>query len=70
MTEFTIAFAIAITALFVITFLLIVLYITVDLSRDLKLKLEDHAYKIDSLKNELRLQENISDSYKKGLNLK
>lgn len=70
MTEFTITFIIALTALCVITFLLFVIYITIGISRDLKLQNEDKIYEIESLKNELRLQKNISETYKKGLTTK
>lgn len=56
MQEFTIAFTIALIALFVIFILLIILYVKIEIAIALKVENEDHIYRIETLENELNLE--------------
>lgn len=67
MSEYTITFVIALISLLVIMFLLFVLYITIAISRTLKIEQERSLNEINDLKKELRFQKTVSKTFQDGL---
>ena len=67
MSEYTITFVIALISLLVIMFLLFVLYITIAISRTLKIEQERALNEINDLKKELRFQKTVSKTFQDGL---
>ena len=67
MSELTISALITIISLVIIFTLLIVIYVIIDKSRELKSKYNYSLGMIDNLRNELRMEKNVTEYYKKGL---